>query len=430
MARINARFWIAVATATAFIVQTFGCTHLPSGKKAFNTFDECFSANVALAAAGGIGIGALTALITQKATGNSGAATATGVAAGAASAAAIGIVAWRKCAAVYAKSEVVATQPLPADVAAATGPARPSGLWFDRFDTRVEGGDDTVPVPEYEYTYVANDAALKDIPVRLHHRIEIASFTQTEDKRMVVADASGKPLLDASGRPIPYEMAGKVPRERLAWEPILMNAGGSDFVEDNVIQQGTTKAKFLIQMPTHTQLGLPLPIPMRHTVTIEVAEQKTARTVDFGILPAAERPKLFTSAPPANQVASAQARNQVGAVAQRTNQAAAQAPVQVAARGLPKAQSNTVTAAAPVSLAMNSTVSTFQPTHAVKREIPVYSDSSAQRKVVGNLAARTPVQIEDRSQTRSGDRTIAWVKVATRSGFAGWIRAKELTEIR
>jgi hypothetical protein len=35
---------------------------------------------------------------------------ATGVAAGAASAAAIGIVAWRKCAAVYAKSEVVEHQ--------------------------------------------------------------------------------------------------------------------------------------------------------------------------------------------------------------------------------------------------------------------------------------------------------------------------------
>jgi hypothetical protein len=183
-------------------------------------------------------------------------------------------------------------------------------------------------------------------------------------------------------------------------------------------------------MPTHAQLGLPLPIPMRHTVSIEIVEQKTARTVDFGILPAAERPKLFTSAPPPNQVATAQARSQAAGVSRMPNQAAAQAPVQVAARSLPKAQTSAATANAPVSLAMNSTASTFQPTHAVKREIPVYSDSSAQRKLVGSLAARTPVRVEDQFQARSGDRTVAWVKVATSAGTAGWVRAKDLSEIR
>jgi len=351
-------------------------------------------------------------MVTKKATGDNKAALGAGIAVGGASAAMIGVVAWRKCAAVYAKSEVISTQPLPADVGAANGPARRAGLSFDRFDMRLEGGDDNAPIPEYEYTYVANDAATKDIAVRFRHKVEIARFTQTEDEKMVVADANGKPLLDSSGKPIPYEMAAKLPRDRLAWEPIIATPGDTDFVENNVIQQGTTKSRFVVPMPTRAQLGLPLPIPMRHTVWIEVAEQKTSRMVDFGILPAAERPKLFASAPPPNQAA------------------AAQAPTQVAARGLPKPQPSSAATTTPVSLAMNATVAGFQATHTLKREIPVYSDSSAQRKLVGSLAARTRVRVEQEAQTRTGDRTVRWVKVATQSGTAGWIRAKELAEIR
>ncbi len=412
MARIKARFWIGILTMIVFASQTVSCTHLPSGKKAFNSFDECFAANVGLATATGIGIGALTAIITKKATGDSGAAVGAGVVAGGASAAAIGVVAWRKCAAVYAKSEVIATQPLPAEVASASGPARPTGLWFDRFDMRVEGTDDTAPVPEYQYTYVAADPAAKDIPAKFRHKIEIARFTQTEDGRAVLADGNGKPLLDSAGRPIPYENAAKMPRDRLAWEPVVMTPGGTDFVEDNVIQQGTIKSRFLLPMPTHTQLGLPLPMPMRHTVVIEVADQKPVRVVDFSVLPAAERPKLFSSAPPANQVAFAQA------------------PTQVAGRGLPRAQPSNPAAAAPAPLAMNATDIPFRATHAIKREVPVYSDSSAQRKIVGSLAARTPVRLEERSQVRIGERTTAWARIATQDGTGGWIRAKDLAEIR
>ena len=48
--------YIAAATLVA---QVAGCTHLPSGQKAFDNFEQCITANLGLAAVGGIAVGAL-----------------------------------------------------------------------------------------------------------------------------------------------------------------------------------------------------------------------------------------------------------------------------------------------------------------------------------------------------------------------------------
>ena len=89
-------------TTVAIVLTTYlaSCTHMPTGEKAFESFEQCIGANLGLAAAGGTAVGALGAAFTRQITGDRGTATMVGVTAGVAAAVMIGINACKKCEAV------------------------------------------------------------------------------------------------------------------------------------------------------------------------------------------------------------------------------------------------------------------------------------------------------------------------------------------
>lgn len=85
-----------------FLLVTYAaaCTHLPSGEKAFKSFDSCFAANLGLATVGGIGAGILATQLAGGLTGSHSAARNVGAAAGVAVGVMIAMKAWKNCAAV------------------------------------------------------------------------------------------------------------------------------------------------------------------------------------------------------------------------------------------------------------------------------------------------------------------------------------------
>src|SRR5207249_4196626 len=95
------------------------CTHMPTGQKAFDSFEQCIAANLGIAAGGGAAIGALGAAFARQITGDRSTAQKVGVTAGVAAAVMIGLTAWKKCAAVYNTSERVAQAPTAPPPAAA-----------------------------------------------------------------------------------------------------------------------------------------------------------------------------------------------------------------------------------------------------------------------------------------------------------------------
>ncbi|GIZ51753.1 hypothetical protein [Noviherbaspirillum aridicola] len=374
--------WCKRITASLVLVTyAAGCTHMPSGEKAFETFDSCFASNLGLAALGGVGAGMLTAKLTRgtgKSTSN-----AIGAAAGIATATMIAMTAWRKCAAVYNTSEPVAqkttAQPqLPAN--------RQRGLNLDRLEVRVEGGENDPPIPEFDFSYFAADAATKDIKARFRHKVEIVRFTPDDNDKLVLADAAGAPMRDAAGNTIPLEMAARMPRERLQWVTIA-EEGKDDYVEDVVIQQGARMSyRHKLQVPPRDQMPLPLPVPMRYTLTVEADGLSDRRTVDFALLPAAERPKRFT--------------------------AAAGAAGGGAMRALPSPAAGA--------------------THSAKRKVSLYSAADGKRKITGSLARGARVRIEERAEVEQKGKSERWVKVAPErgAGNGGWVAESELAEIK
>jgi DMSO reductase anchor subunit len=100
-----ARLFRRMTASVALLAYLASCTHLPSGQKAFDSFDQCIAANLGLAAVGGVAIGALGKALTKQITGDKNTQNAVGVSAGVAAAVMIGLTAWRKCAAVYNTSE-------------------------------------------------------------------------------------------------------------------------------------------------------------------------------------------------------------------------------------------------------------------------------------------------------------------------------------
>ncbi|MEP7085520.1 MAG: hypothetical protein ABI854_12335, partial [Betaproteobacteria bacterium] len=108
----NLKCIIRRTTASAVLLTYLtSCTHMPSGEKAFKSFDECIAANLGLATAGGIAIGALGRNLARQITGDTRAQNLVGTKAGVAAAVMIGLTAWRKCAAVYSTSEPIAQAP-------------------------------------------------------------------------------------------------------------------------------------------------------------------------------------------------------------------------------------------------------------------------------------------------------------------------------
>lgn len=383
--------------ATLICAQVAACTHMPSGEKAFKSFDECVAANLGLAAVGGIAIGALAAALTRQGTDHRGTSNAVGVAAGIAATVMIGMTAWRKCAAVYSTSEVVApppAQPAPPAGTPAAPPQRRKGLSLDRLEVKVEGNDETPPVPEFAFTYGDENPAAKDLKAKFRHKVEIVRFKALDDDRLVLADAADKPVLDASGKPIGLDQAINMPRDRLHWVTIA-EEGKDDYVEDVVIQQGASATyRHKLQIPPRKQLPLPLPVPMRYRLTVQVGELKATRNVDFALVKAQDRPKRFSAAGGQNSAA---------------------APV--ATRNVPGE------AAKPAD-------KEFAGTHLTKRATAVYNQAQAPRKAVGNLPWKTPVRIEEQVDVKVGGKAVKWVRISSKSGPSGWLAAGELTEVK
>jgi hypothetical protein len=375
--------WLKRATASfVLIAYSAGCTHMPSGEKAFDSFDSCFASNLGLAAIGGIGIGVLSSNLTKKAAGKS-TANAIGATAGIAAAAMIAMTAWRKCAVVYNTSEPVARPSGAQPVLPAT---RQRGLSLDRLDVRVEGNENDPPLPEFDFSYVAADPAAKDIKARFRHKVEIVRFTPDENDRLVLADAKGEAMKDSAGNPIPLEGAAKLPRERLQWVTIA-DEGKNDYVEDVVIQQGQGASyRHRLQIPPREQMPLPLPLPMRYTLTIEADGMHATKSVDFALLPTGERPKRYSASAAAN-----------------------------AGHG-PSAASTAADAAAP--------------THISKRKVSLYSSADAKRKLSGSLPKGAKVHIEERAEIQQNRKPVSWVKVVPEKGQGGWLPESELAVIK
>ena len=388
------------------------CTHMPSGQKAFNTFEECIAANLGLATAGGLAIGALGKSLARQITGDTRAQNAVAVTAGTAAAVMIGLTAWRKCAAVYNTSEPIAqTASAPTPPPAAVQRQRP-GLELERLQVRVEGTENDPPIPEFDFTYIAEDSAAKDIKARFRHKVEIVRFKADDKDKLILADDRGETLRDNSGRPIPLEAAMRMPRERLHWVTIA-EEGKDDYVEDVIIQQGQRASfRHKLQIPPRAQLPLPLPVPMRYTVTVEADQFKSTRTVDFALLGTGERPKRFSAA-------IAQGNRQPAPVAAAPAVSTVAAPV--AAPAVAQAEEPRLT---PI------VAEGFVATHMLKRGVPVYDEATAKRKSTGRLNKDTPVRIEEHTEFTVSNKPVEWVKVVTRSGTGGWLQASELTEAK
>jgi len=372
-----------------FLLVTYAaaCTHLPSGEKAFKSFDSCFAANLGLATVGGIGAGILATQLAGGLTGSHSAARNVGAAAGVAVGVMIAMKAWKNCAAVYNKSEVVTpptptTRPGTASAALAQTPR----LGLDSLKVRVEGTENDPPQPEFALSYLAANSATKDIKAKFRHKVEIVRFTSTDDNKMILADNSGNALHDSAGKTIPLEAAARMPRNQLFWVSIAED-GRDDYIEDVVIQQGSSASyRHKLQVPPRAQLPLPLPVPMRYTLTIEADNMTATRTVDFSLLSTADRPKIY-------------------------------------------AASGANTAVSPTTRSLKNSTPSNEGGAKTNRKVTLYSDTTGQRKSVGVLHKGVSVTIEDRTTAIINNKPRDWVKISSDKG-SGWLPADFISGAR
>lgn len=375
-----------ITLALVLVTYSVACTHLPTGEKAFDSFETCFAANLGLAAVGGIGVGALGSKLIGNLTGNKSAGKTAGVAAGVAAGAMIAMHAWKKCGAAYSKSELVTSsekRPLPAaTVAPAEATPQKPQLTIDHLAVRVEGTENDPPQPEFEFNLITADPAAKDIKAKFRHKVEVVRFKATDDDRLVLADDKDQALLDKSGKEIPLEAAARMPRERLSWVAIAED-DKEDYLEEVVVQPGArVKYRHKLQVPPRDKLPVPLPLPMRYTLTIEAENMKATQHVDFAILATAERPKRYTSTAQTSSL--------------RTLRAA-------------KASSPSEGSAS------------------TNRRTTLYTHWTSPRKAVITLIPGANVRIEERSTQHVDGETVEWVKVVTRRGLRGWLPASHLS---
>jgi hypothetical protein len=385
-----------------------GCTHTATGEKAFESFDQCIVGNLGIATAGGLAIGALGKALARRVGGDTGTQDRVAAAAGVGAAVMIGLTAWKKCAAVYNRSEAIVQTAsfTPPPLMSPPAQRRP-GVQFERLDVRVEGTENDPPVPEFDFVYTAADPAAKDIKAVFRHKVEIVRFRTDENDQLILADASGEAMREG-GRTIPLANAMRMPRERLAWVTIA-EEGRDDYVEDVVIQQSARSTfRHRLQVPPRAQLPIPLPVPMRYTVTVEAEGNRATRTVDFALLSTGERPRRFAATPSAPGTAERPV-----AVA-----APAPAPVPASAQG-----SSSAAGGQPKQ-------DRFDPTHSVRRGVPVYDQANLPRKAVGRVNRGQLVQLDERVDVQTNNRPVSWAKVVTEDGKSGWLPTSELAEAK
>jgi hypothetical protein len=395
MRRTTGRGWLRRSTASVVVITYLaGCTHMPSGEKAFESFDSCFAANLGLAAVGGVAVGALGAQLAKQFTGSASTARTLGATAGIAAAAMIAMTAWRKCAAVYNKSEPIARPGEPRPPEPQAGPTRKAALNLARLDIRVDGTENDPPIPEFDFSFFTENPASKDIKAKFRHKVEIVRFKAGDDDKLVLADAKGDAMLDASGKQIPLEAAIRMPRSRLQWVSIA-EEGKDDYVEDVIIQQGQRMSyRHKLQVPPRDKLPLPLPVPMRYTLSIEAENMKSTRAVDFAILGTGERPKRYVASAPSN-----------------TTEAAA-GPVAIQTRALKEKSDG------------------FAATHTTKRKVSLFGDTKPTRKAVASLNSGARVRVDERATVKVNNKDVEWVKVAPETGKGGWLQASELSGLK
>ncbi len=396
MTRFMAPRWFQRMTAgTVLLAYVVGCTHMPTGEKAFDSFDSCIASNLGLAAIGGIGFGALGTQLAKQFTDYKPTAKAVGTATGIAAASMIAMTAWRKCAIVYNKSEPVQDRAEPQPKLSPAEGVRKHGLTLDRLEIRVDGTENDPPVPEFDFSFLAEDPGVKDIAAKLRHKVEIVRFKADDNDQLVLADGRGETLLDGAGKPIALGAAIKMPRERLHWISIA-EEGKQDYVEDVIIQQSQrTTYRHKLQIPSRAQLPLPLPVPMRYTLSIEAGNMKSARTVDFALLTTGARPKRYSA--PAAEIAL---------------------------------DKNISVASSVVTSASGSVQNALTATYATKRRIHLFSDAGPAGTPVISLKPGAKVLLEARTQVRTHNHAVEWLKLVPESSPGGWAPASELVEIK
>ena len=381
-----------VTASIVLVAYCVSCTNMPSGEKAFNSFESCFAANLGLAAAGGVGAGLLTSKLTERLTGSSRTGKALGTAAGVAAAAMIAMTAWKKCGAVYNTSVAIA-QPADSKGQDANINRKP-GLNLEQLSVKVAGSENDAPTIEFDFNYFAENAAAKDIKVKFRHKVEIVRFRAGNNEQLVLADESGNAMLDASGNQIPLEQASKMPRDKLHWVTIAED-GHDDYVEDVIIQQGSKHLyNHRLQVPPRDQFALPLPVPMRYSLTVEAGNTKSKRSVDFSLLGTSQRPKTYNSGVSANTGDSAMATAEKRSL------------------GEPVANKQ------------------FTFSHIVTKKLMLMSETGAKRKIVVILDQGTKVSLIEKQEVIVNKKPTEWAKVSTEAKVTGWLLSSDLLEVK
>ncbi len=381
-----------VTASIVLIAYCVSCTNMPSGEKAFNSFESCFAANLGLAAAGGVGAGLLTSKLAERLTGSSRAGKTLGTAAGVAAAAMIAMTAWKKCGAVYNTSVPIA-QPIDSKAVEATV-NRKTGLNLEQLSVKLAGSENDAPSIEFDFNYFAENPATKDIKVKFRHKVEIVRFRSGNNEQLVLADDSGNAMLDASGNQIALEQASKMPREKLHWVTIA-EEGHDDYVEDVIIQQGSRHLyNHRLQVPPRDKFALPLPVPMRYTLSVEAGNVKSKRSVDFALLETAQRPKMYYSG------ASSNSGDQV------------------------------VTSIEKRSLGDAGSSKQFTMTHIITKKVILMSDTSAKHKNVATLEQGTKVSLLEKQDVILNKKPTEWAKIVTEAKVTGWLLSADLLEVK
>ena len=385
-----------VTASIVLIAYCVSCTNMPSGEKAFNSFESCFAANLGLAAAGGVGAGILTSKLAERLTGSSRAGKALGTAAGVAVAAMIAMTAWKKCGAVYNTSVPVA---LPVDNKAQDAIVnRKTGLNLEQLSVKLTGSENDAPSIEFDFNYFAENPATKDIKAKFRHKVEIVRFRAGNNEQLVLADDSGNAMLDASGNQISLEQASKMPREKLHWVTIA-EEGHDDYVEDVIIQQGSRHLfNHRLQVPPRDKFALPLPVPMRYTLTVEAGNTKSKRSVDFALLETAQRPKTYYSSASLNS--GANSGDQLVASVEKRSLGDAGASKQ------------------------------FSMTHIVTKKVNLMSDTGAKRKTVASLEQGSKVNLIEKQEVLLNKKPTEWAKIVTENKVTGWLLSADLLEVK
>ncbi|MEN9560236.1 MAG: hypothetical protein RLZZ502_1447 [Pseudomonadota bacterium] len=391
-----------ICALALLISYTTACTHTVTGEKAFKNFEECVGGNLALATVGGVGVGIIGANLVKNLTGDRRLANKVGVAAGIGTTVLIGVTAWRKCAAAYSTSEVVAAAPSAAAPVAVQATA---AVRLSHLSVNVPGTENDAPVPEFDFHYTPSEAGSKDIKARLRHQVEIVRFKTDDNDALILADEQGNTLMSASGQPIPLAEAMRMPREKLAWIAIA-DEGKNDYVEDIVIQPGqSARFRHKLNIPSRAQLPLPLPVPMRYQLTVEVGNQNAKQQVDFALLRSNERPRRFS--------ATAQTR-------------ALPASATTSANVVQPSTSSIAGASARTADAPASPSPTAQMLYKTRRAVSVFTDTSAQRKLVARLAANTVVTVVESVDVKAAGRSVLWARLRLDNGKEAWVQKSEL----